>query len=168
MHAGFRAQVAHHPFNVAGCRQLPRAARIVAEPEDEKLHGSIHGDINGRFGMDAVIDMLEHAIAKTVTCNIRLAAAERPWHRGPEFARRLVADIERLAAAVADGIVDPRRQAEGMRVLAPCVGGAGFGYDGAEMRIGDDVDPGRGRLAVRACHDDVFAAIGAETAGAVE
>ena len=51
-----------------------------------------------------------------------------------------------------------------MRVLGPGVGAAALGNHRAEMRVGQHVRPRRRRGVVRAQHDDVLAAVGAEAA----
>ena len=54
-----------------------------------------------------------------------------------------------------------------MRVLAPGRGAAALRHQGAEVRVRDHVDPGRGCHLGGRCRDDVLARIGAETTQAV-
>ena len=96
------------------------------------------------------------------------AWAARGQRRGrPELPGLLVAQVDRLATAVRYRIVVPGRQAEFVCVFAPGVGAARFRNDGAEMRVGDHVDPGRGRCLPRRQANHVLAAICGESAQVV-
>ena len=73
--------------------------------------------------------------------------------------RFFVAQVIGLAARIAHRIVAPGSQAELMRVLAPGVGHAVLGNDGAKVRIREHVHP-RGRRHLVACSgDDVLAPV---------
>ena len=61
------------------------------------------------------------------------------------MAALFVADVKGFSAGIAYGIVVPRREAEFMGILAPCVGAAALGDDGSEKRICQHVHPRRGR-----------------------
>src|SRR5689334_1096500 len=82
--------------------------------------------------------------------------------------RFFVAQVHRLSARIADRIVVPRREPEQMRVLAPRVAEPAFRHDAAEARVGNDIDPWRGRCLSRAGRNDVFASIRRESSDAVE
>ena len=89
--------------------------------------------------------MLEDAVAEAVPNDVRRRAAGRQRRGRPELAGLFVADVEGLAGEVAHRIVVPGGEPEFVRVLAPGVGAAAFRNDGAERRIGQHIDPGRGR-----------------------
>ena len=168
---GLPAQVAEHPFDVPGGRQLARAGPIVGEPQHEELDRRVGGDVDLQLRADAGLAQLEGAVAEAVAGDVgaRLAFRRRRQRgRRPELAGLLVAQVDRLAAGVGDRIVVPRRQPQLVRVLAPGVAAAGLRDDAAEARIGDDVGPGRRRPLARRRRDDVFAAVAAEAADAVE
>ena len=97
-----------------------------------------------------------------------MSAASRQRRGRPETPALLVADVERLAAGVGDRVVVPGREPEFVAVLRPGVGAAALGDDGAELRVGDHVDPRRGRGLAGREDDDVLAAVAAEAAQAVE
>src|SRR5437773_726871 len=80
----------------------------------------------------------------------------------------LVADIKRLTARVGNRIVLPRGEPKLVTVLCPGVGAAALGDDGAELRIGDYVDPRRGGSPAEFEQHDIFAPVAAEPAQAVE
>ncbi len=117
---------------------------------------------------DPVRLVLEPAVAKAVAGDVAAAVADRLCGGGPDLARRLVADVERLAGGVGHRVVRPRCQLVLATVLRPGVTAA-LGRDlKAEAGIGDDVDP-RGWRTRDAIEDgDVFQPVPVEAARAVE
>ena len=69
----FVAQVAQHPFPVAGDGQAARAARDVAQFQNRELHRRIHRHINPQLGDDAVLGVLEHGVAKAMPNDVGVA-----------------------------------------------------------------------------------------------
>ena len=168
VHERFVAQFAQHQFPVAGDRQLARPAGAVGDLQPGELDRRVGGDVDAQLGDDAVLGVLEHAVAEAVAGDVRVLTAGRQRRGRPEAAGLLVADVDRLAAGVGDRIVVPRREAELVAVLRPGVGAAALGDDRAELRIGDHVDPRRGRGLAGAEEHDVLAPVAAEAAQAVE
>ena len=168
VHQRLVAQLAQHPFPVAGDRQLPRPAGAVGDLELDELDRRIGGDVDAQLGDDAVFGVFEDAVAEAVAGDVGVSAACRQRRRRPELPGLLVAEIERLAAGVADRVVVPGGEPEFVAVLRPGVGAAAFGDDRAELRVGDHVDPRRGRRLAGAEDDHVLAAVAAEAAQAVE
>src|SRR5688572_5136947 len=98
----------------------------------------------------------------------RVLLADREQRRAPELAGVLVADVERLARLIRDGIVRPRRDLVLAAVDGPRVAAARLRHLKAEGGIRHDVDP-RGRRPLTLTHDDhVFAPVVGETSQAVE
>ena len=164
VHRRLRREVAQHPFDVARHRKRAAAARRVSKPQHDELHRLVGRDVDALLAFDAVLGVLEDAVAEAMAAAV-LASPSRRQRRGRPVASALVvADIEGLSRGIADRIVVPGREAILVRVLAPGVAHAAFGHDAAEVRIRDDVDPGRrGRLAGTA-HDDVLAPVRREAA----
>ena len=169
--AVFAPQVAEHPLDVTGRAQLARAARHVGEPQHRELHRRVEGDEDRQLGTDAVRGVLEHAVAEAVAGlelrGPRAVGRAGQGGRRPHVAAFLVAQVDRLAAGVADGIVVPRRQSQFVGVLAPGVGTPGLRDHATEARIGEHVDPRRRRPRPRRRRDDVFASVGGKAADAV-
>jgi hypothetical protein len=61
-----RAQVAEHPFDVAGDGQPPRSAAVVAQQQARELHRFVHRDEHRQLAVDAGLVVLEHAVAEAV------------------------------------------------------------------------------------------------------
>ncbi len=158
---------AEHQFPVPGQRQAARAPRLVAQRDHHELHRRVHGDVGEHFRGDAGLVMLEHAVAEPVPAHVAGAAARGQRRRRPERARFLVADVERLAAAVAQRVVVPRGEPEFVRVFRPGVRAAALADDRADVRAGDHVDPRRRRALAGLEGDDVLVSVGRETAQAV-
>ncbi len=75
-----------------------------------------------------------------------------------------VMDVKRLAGAIHDGVVAPRRQLVVARIAAPGEA-ATFGGDmKAESAVGNDIDPRMRRRAAARQPDHIFAATAAEPA----
>ena len=111
--------------------------------------------------------MLEHAVAKPVPAHIPGLTAGGQRRRRPERTGFLVADVERLAAAVAKRVIVPGGQPELVRVFHPGIGAAALADDRANVRAGDDIDPRRRRALTRLEGDDVFAPVGREATQAI-
>ena len=159
--------LAQHQFPVPGQRQATRAPRMVAQLDHHELHRRVHGDVGEQFRGDAGFVVLEHAVAEPVPAHIAGPAAGGQRRRRPERTRFLVADVERLAAAVAERVVVPGGQPELVRVFHPGVRAAALADDRADVRAGDDIDPRRRRGLTGFEGDDVFAPVGREAAQTV-
>ncbi len=85
--------------------------------------------------------------------------------RSPGF---LVADVDRLSGRIADRIVAPGRDLVLLRIQRPGAAGAVGGDQKAELRIGDDIDPGRGRPLAVVENDHIFARLRVKSAQPVE
>ena len=75
-----------------------------------ELDRRVHRHVDPQLGDDAVLGVLEDAVAKAVADDVRRGAAGRQRRGRPELAGLLVADVERLAAGVLDRIVVPGRE----------------------------------------------------------
>ncbi len=159
--------LAQHQLPIPGERQPPGAPRMVAQLDRHELHRRVHGDVGGQLREDAGFVVLEHAVAEPVPAHIPGPAGGGQRRGRPERARLLVAEVERLAAAVADRVVVEGGQAELVGVLHPGVGAAPLADDRADVRAGDDVGPRRRRALAGLEGDDVFAAVRREAAQAV-
>ncbi len=168
VHRGLRAQVAQHPLDVAGGREPARPARAVGDFQHRILDRRFPIDEHAQLGADALLGVLEHAVAEAVPRDVGRGAAARQRRRRPEMRAVFVAQVERLAAGFAHGIVAPGSQPELVGVLAPGVAKAALRDHGAELRVGEHVDPRRRRALAGRSRDYVLAAIGAESAHAVE
>src|SRR4029077_2102902 len=111
----------------------------------------------------------EARVALSVARDVRFVFEANRRRRGtPEFAGAFVANVDRLAGRVGDGIVRPRRELVLVGIQRPGVARAGLGGEEAERRIRDYVDPRlRGSRAL-AENGDVFAAVVREAAQAVK
>ncbi len=131
--------------------------------------GSSSGDELDQVELDAVVQMLEPAVPGAVTGDVgRLLAADRQRRRAPQLAGVVVADVDRLAHRVADGIVRPRRELVLAAVPRPGVAGARLGDLEPERRVGDDVQPRRRRRLSGAEDRDVLTPAVREAAEPVE
>ena len=164
VHRRAGTQVAEHPLRVPGHAQPSRHRRVVAQLDQRELDRCVQRDEHGHFRADAGGVVFEHAVAEPVAAHVRVRAGYGRRRRRPEPAGVLVPQVERLAARVHHWIVVPRREPELVCILGPGVAGAALGDDRAELRIGQHVDPGRGRGAARAQRHDVFAAVAREPA----
>ncbi len=77
VHQRFVAQLAQHQFPVAGHRQLTRPAGAVGDLEANELDRRVGGDVEAQLGDDAVLGILEDAVAEAVAGDIRVLAAGR-------------------------------------------------------------------------------------------
>src|ERR1019366_8101196 len=87
--------------------------------------------------------MLETAVSPTMPRHIgRVVAADRHCRWAPQVTRLLIPQIKRLAWAIADRVVGPRRKLVFAAVDRPGVAAALRGHLEAESGVGDDIDPG--------------------------
>ncbi len=70
VHRGLLAQVAEQPFDVAGGAEPARPAGIVAQFQHRELHRGVQRHIDPQLGMDAVLDVFEHAVAEAVAGDV--------------------------------------------------------------------------------------------------
>ncbi|MNQ00692.1 hypothetical protein D3C85_133460 [compost metagenome] len=164
MHGRFAAQVAQHPFHVAGGGQATAAAGPVAHGQRVELDGGVARHVYAQAGFDAVFHVLKHGVAKAVARHVGRYSTRRVRRRRPVVAADFVAQVEGFAAGVGHAVVAPWGQPEFVRVAAPTVGLAAFGHHRAEVGVGDDVDPGRGGALVGCGGDDIFLAVGRKAA----
>ena len=163
VHRRLGSQIAKDPFHVTGGREPARTPRSIAHLQHRELHRRIDGDVHAKLGADAILAVLEDAVAEAVAGDIGAGAAGGQRRGRPELPGFLVAQEERFSACIAHGVVVPGRETKLVRVLAPRVRQPGFGNDRAEVRIRQHVDPGRRRRLARAQRDDVLAAVGRES-----
>ena len=69
--ADFGAQIAQHPFHVAGRGESARSARLVAHLQHRELDRRIQRHVHPQLGADAVFRVLEHAVAEAVPADVR-------------------------------------------------------------------------------------------------
>ncbi|MNM60737.1 hypothetical protein D3C81_720270 [compost metagenome] len=167
VHARLRAQVTHHPFDVADGRQPPCPARQVVQAQDRELQWRGDVDEYPQFAGDAVLDMLVHCVAESMPCTVGPGAPAWQRHRRPHTTRILIAHVEGLATRVRHRIIEPGRQAEFVRILEPRIARCTLTDDRAQAGVRDHIGPWRRRRRVFAQHHDVLAAVLAETAGTV-
>src|SRR5450830_163689 len=167
MHGGFGTQVAQHPFDITGGRQLARPTRVVTHPQNRIFYGSIERNIDGELGENVVFAMFEYAIAKAVTCQIIACATAWQWCRRPEFSALFIAQIKGFTTFITDRIVGPGSEPKFMCIFAPAIRLTTFGNDRPEVGVGNDIAPWRRSIAIVTADDLIFTAIGAEAADAI-
>ena len=167
VHGRFGSQVPQHPFHVAGSGKPPRAPRRIAHLQDGELDRGVEGNVHRQLGDDAVLDVLEDAVAESVAAGVGPFAAPGQRRRRPEPSRRFVAQEECLAARIRDGVVVPRRETELVRVLVPRIDRPILGDQATEVGVGHHVHPRRRRDLAFGRDDDVLAAVRAEAAQSV-
>jgi hypothetical protein len=129
---------------------------MFAQLDRGELHRCVDRDVNRELGRDAVLPMLEHAVAEAVARDVRAGAAARHRGRRPEASGFVVAHEAGFAARVGHGVVVPGREPELVRVLVPGVGEAALGDDRAEFGLARTLTHGVGRRRP-AQRDDVLA-----------
>ena len=149
VHGRLRPQVAQHPFHIPGRGEPARSARLVAHFESRKLDRGVQSHVNGQFGADAALDVLEDAVAETVASGVRRCPAAGQGRGGPEVAALFIPEVKCLSARIAHGVVLPGSEAELVGILAPGVGAAALRDDGPEVRVGQHIHPRRRRQAAR-------------------
>ena len=112
--------------------------------------------------------VLEHRVALAVAGAIGVVLANGQRRGSPTRAALVVAQVDDFRLRIAHRIVVPRRQAIGLAVAAPRESQSAFAHQRAEVRIGHDVGPRRGRLASGSQIDRVLAPVRGESAQAVE
>src|SRR3546814_9494972 len=132
VHLRARMQVAEDPFDVAGGAEPAGGVTGVAYPQHAELHRRFTCHVHPQLARDAVLLVLVDAVAEAMAHAIRAVAGAGQRGRRPEPPGLLVADIERLAAGVADRVVVPGREPELMRILRPRVAGVRFAGHAAE------------------------------------
>ena len=110
--------LAQNQLPVPGKRQSPGASRVVAQLHHRELDRRVDGHVGGQLREDAVLVMLEDAVAETVPAFIRRASTGGQRSRRPESAGLLVSNVEGLSTGVADGIVMESRSS-GIRGRSP-------------------------------------------------
>ena len=113
--------------------------------------------------------MFEAAVSTAVAGDIGRGFVANGQRGGaPQFAGVIITQIERFAWTVGNGIVRPRRELVFAAVDGPCVAASLSRRLKAEGRIGDDVDPWRGRRLARAKNRHIFLAALGKSAEPVE
>src|SRR3546814_6682789 len=167
VHLRARMQVAEDPFDVAGGAEPAGGVTGVAYPQHAELHRRFTCHVHPQLARDAVLLVLVDAVAEAMAHAIRAVAGAGQRGRRPEPPGLLVADIERLAAGVADRVVVPGREPELMSILRPRIAGVRFAGHDAEPGIGQYVRPRRRRRLSLRQVDHVLVAVRGERAEAV-
>src|SRR5665647_2531613 len=102
---------------------------MVAQLDHHELYRCIHGDVGNQLRGDAGFVMLEHTVAKPVPTHIAGSTAGRQWRRRPERTGFLIADVERLAAAVHKRVIVPGGEPELVRIFHPGIGAPALADD---------------------------------------
>ena len=163
-----RAAEAERPFGIRHDGEAALAARAVAQSQHAPLDRLDGIDEHQQLRFDALDLDLEAAVALAVRDVVtRIGATHGLCAGAPDVAAVLVAQVQRLARGIDDRIVGPGRQQVLAAVLRPGEGTAGFGHEGAEAGVRDDVAPGQWRATLAVQLDHVLAAAVGETAEAV-
>src|SRR5207244_261881 len=93
-------------------------------------------DVENQFADDSVFGVLEDAVAEAVSRDVRIRTARRQRRGRPEPAGLFIADIDRLAAAIADRVIVPRCQAKLVTVFGPGISAAAFAASGPAAACG--------------------------------
>ena len=168
VHGALFAAFAEDPLDIGGDGDAPGAGGSIAQDNGGKFERGVEGNVDGGGAGEPFFGALEDGIAVTVAAGGGGAADGRAGHGRPDAAGFVVADIEGFAGGVGDGVVMPGGEAELVGVFFPGIGGPGFADDGAEVGVGQDVDPGGGGGGAGCDLDDVFPSVGGEAAEAVE
>ena len=116
------------------------------EHKPGNLDGAVDGDKLRQLGGDLLGRMFEAAVSAAVSGDIsRGFVANGKRSRAPQFAGIIITQIERFAWTVGNGIVRPRRDLVFAAVDGPRLAASLSRGLKAKGRIGDDVDPRRGR-----------------------
>ena len=132
--------------------------------------GSPIGDIHEQIELNAAGGVLESAVSLSVPRNVEVALgmADRRGRRPPHLAAFLIAQIQHLAGPIGDRIIRPRSDLMFAAVERPGEAAAVGRNLKSKVRIGDHIDPGRGRRLSRTQNSHVFTAFRTESAQAVE
>ena len=190
--AGTRCAPAARPCRVAARDDVQlRAGAVFAEhPFHVQRHRVAGGAAPSRCAASGGTPSPRRSAARTAAASTRARRARVRRRCSPGHAARcsgwpppagsgvadqnspglLVADEDRFAGRIADGIVSPGRQPVVVAVARPRVAGAALGGDESERRVRDDVRPGLGGSAagVLIDGDDVLAPVVGKPADAVE
>ncbi len=167
MHGVPRPQVTEHQIDGGEDADGTATRAEVLDLQRQELHR--RGDRHERrqLRLQPVLAVLKDAVPEAVSAGVRRVAGARPWHRAEEPSARIVAEVENLAARIADGVVAPRRQSIELGIAAPSVGAAALADYGAEPRVGNDIHPWRRSVTARREVDDVLAPVRREAADAI-
>ena len=164
-----RTRRAENPFDIGRHAEPARAARPIGQHEARNLDRSVDRHV---LQQDRTRSRARHA---RIGCSRGRGGPyrsprRRGWERrrAPQVAGVVVAQIEGFAASIADGVVRPRRDLILATVDRPGVAAALGSRLEAERRIGDDVDPRRGRRLARPEDRHILASVSREAAESVE
>src|SRR5258708_18426038 len=136
---------------------------MIAQFDDRVLDGRFYIYIDLHLRINAIFIVFENRISKAVTGGIREFPPGRQGRRAPVNTALFIPDIESLSGRIADRIIIPGSEAEFVSILMPGISLPAFRNDGAEIWIGEYIDPGRGSRPLPGCGDDIFAAVGRAT-----
>ena len=166
---GAAAGHAEHPLDIGGHGQPPRASGLIGDGQATHLDGVLRRDELQEIERDAVGDVLEPAVALSVSGHIGLARlANRKCRGAPQLSRLFISHVERFAGRVTHRIVGPRSELVLAAVDRPGEPGTRLGDLEAKDRIGDHVDPGGRRLLSVPENGHVFPPIRGKAAEAIE
>src|SRR3546814_11701016 len=112
-------QGAEDPFDVAGGAEPAGAVTGVAYPQHAELHRRFTCHVHPQLARDAVLRVPVDAVAEAMAHAIRAVAGAGQRGRRPAPPGLLLADIERLAAGVADRAAVHGRDPETIPILPP-------------------------------------------------
>ena len=101
--AAVPARGPQRPLGVRGHRQAPGAPGSVLDGQHRDLQRLVERDELDQVEADAVVDVLEPAVARAVTGDVgRSLEPDRLGRRAPQLTALVIADVDRLAHRVAD------------------------------------------------------------------
>ena len=112
--------------------------------------------------------MLKNRITLPVPHPVSIHLGDWRWRGRPKDPEIVIADVDRAAGRIGDRIVGPLGQAMALAVAAPGEAGTRFGNERAEVRVGHDVHPWRGRMGSLAEVNDIFLRVLGKAAEPVE
>ena len=148
-----------HPFSIERRGDASRARRQVFQTQVHHLDRRIRGDKEPQALGKPVTVVLENRIASAMANQVRRGRAARQRRGRPDFGGFFVAQVERLAWRIGDGIVGPRREPVFAAVAKPSIACASFGHRETKIGIGNDIDPRRRRPPSRLQVNDILAPI---------
>ena len=77
VHRRFRPQISQHPFHVSRGGELARSAGLVSHFQHRELDRRVQGHVNPQLRADAVLRVLEDAVAESVPADVRLSCRGR-------------------------------------------------------------------------------------------
>src|SRR6266404_6394514 len=163
MHTGFLWIGSEYEGGVSGDSQLSSTRRIVAQAQPLRAHRLSPGIIDWHEGEQPLFDcmavMLKRCVTLTMPRPIRILLSNRFGCWGPHGAYFVITDVDGGSGRIADRNVEPWRETIVLAIAAPDKFGARLGNKRTELRIGHDVDPGKGRLAAGTQIDDEFLSV---------